>query len=124
MRAELFVELPMLAFANKMQIDLAHDRAVVVGIAHRVFRSVPVRDPQVIIEIARRVWNLAPEKIRPDEFSPPRRCPSGTIGHNFDLARVRAKHANREIVPHPMRSENAERIGMRAGQKAVQLIRR
>ena len=35
MRAELFVNLPVLSFGEEMQIDLAHDRAVLIRIARR-----------------------------------------------------------------------------------------
>src|SRR5881628_741797 len=68
------------------------------------------------------VWNFRLKKsvamnlFRFDRFLP--------IHHDVDLARVGAKRANRQIVAHSMRSENAERIGMRAGKKTIQLIRR
>src|ERR1700736_4095110 len=62
MRAEFFVKLPMLAFAEQMQIDLAQDRPVLVRVSHRVFRAVPICDSQLIIEIAGRVWNLRLKK--------------------------------------------------------------
>ncbi len=62
MRAELLVKLPMLSFAEQMQINLAQDRPVLIRIAHRVFRAVPVRDPQPVIEIAGRVCHASLEK--------------------------------------------------------------
>src|ERR1700730_16157933 len=42
-RAELVVNLPVLPFAEEMQINLTHDRSIAVGIAHRAVRSVPIR---------------------------------------------------------------------------------
>src|SRR5436305_15044560 len=45
MRAELVVNIPMLSFGEKMQIDLAHDRPVLIGIASQVTPSVPDRKP-------------------------------------------------------------------------------
>ncbi len=52
MRAKLFVNLPVLSLGKKMQIDLAQDRTVTVWVAHHQFRSVPTRDPKMIIKIA------------------------------------------------------------------------
>src|SRR5207302_691500 len=78
--------------------------------------------PQVIIELARRVWNFRLKKsvamnlLRLDWRL--------SILDDVDLARVRPKRANGEIIPHPMRPEDSERIGMRAGEKGIQLIRR
>src|SRR6266700_1033993 len=40
MRAELFIESFVRSLCEKMQIDLAHDRAVAVGIAQELLRAV------------------------------------------------------------------------------------
>ena len=40
------------------------------------------------------------------------------------FARIRSKDAHDKIITEAMRSENPERIGMRAGKKTVQFIRR
>ncbi len=122
MRAELFVELPVLAFAEQVKIDFTHDRPVLIRIAHRVLRPVPVGYAQMVIEFAGRVRNFRlKETVAMDLLCLDRRL---TVLHDVDLARVRAKRANRKIVPHPMRPQNTERIGMGTGKKTVQLIRR
>src|SRR5947208_15150747 len=51
MRGELIVNLPMMSFGEKMQIDLAHDRAVLIGIACQVMRSVPGGDSEMVRKI-------------------------------------------------------------------------
>src|SRR5207244_7569565 len=100
---------------------------------------VPIRDPQVIIQIARRVWDFRLEKsitmnllrlerlapvCRSLNASPVRqsdglvrwraRTGGGSVHHDLDIARVGAERADGEIVAHPMRTQDPERIGMRA----------
>ena len=43
-------------------------------------------------------------------------------GHDHDFLRIRAEDADDEIIAHPMWTENAERIGMRAGQEGAQFV--
>ena len=112
----------MLAFAEQMQIHFAHDRPVLIWIAHHRLGAVPTRQAQVIIEIARRVRHLGLKKSVAMNFL--RFNCRLSVPDDVDLVCVRTKCANGEIVSHPMRSQNSERIGMCAGEKAVQLIRR
>src|SRR5438552_5471686 len=117
MRAEFLVELPMLAFAKQMQINLAHDRSVLIRITHYRLGPVPTGQAQMIIEIPGRVWHLRLKKTVAMNFLRFNCCLP--IPHDVDLARVRTKGANGEIVSHPMRTQNSERIGVRAGKKTV-----
>src|SRR5438105_2710611 len=121
MRAEFLVELPMLAFAEQMQIHLTHERAVLIRVSHDELRSVPTSQAQTVIKFARRARHPRLKKTVTMNFLRGQRL---TIAHDVDLARVRPKDMDREIVSYPVRPEDAERIGMRAGEKAIQLIRR
>src|SRR3989440_12633479 len=119
-----------------MEIHFAHDRPVLIGVAHHRLRAVAVCDANAIIEVPCRVWNFGLKKsiamnfFRLDRMRPvrrslnasPARTGRGTVRHDVDLAGIRTKRADREIVPHPVRTEDAERIGMRAGEKSVQLV--
>jgi len=113
-------QFKMPPFVEQVQIDFAHDRAVLIRIAHGVFRSVPIGDLQPIIEIASRVRNFRLKKpVAMNFLRLDRRLP---VLDDIDLARVGTKGANRQIVSHPVRSENAERIGMRAGEENIQFV--
>src|SRR5207249_12039089 len=122
MRAEFFVELPMLAFAKQMQINLAHDRSVLIRITHHRLGPVPTGQTQMIIEIPGRVRHLGLKKTVAMNFLRFNCCLP--VPHDVDLARVRTKRAYGEVVSHPMRPQNSEWIGMRVGKKTVQFIRR
>src|SRR3982074_601008 len=132
MRAELFVDLPMLPFQKQMEIDLAHDRAVTVRIARQPFFSVKTGDTDVIIEIARRVRHSCAKKTVPMNFL--RRHAFARLSilrsrrlsalHDIDLLRIGPKNTNDQIVAHAMRPQDAKRVGMGGGEKRVQLVRR
>src|SRR6476469_4014860 len=51
MRAELFVKLEMISLGEQMEIDLAHDEAVAVGIADDSGGSIPFREVNAIIGV-------------------------------------------------------------------------
>src|SRR5437763_1012532 len=121
MRAEFLVELPMLAFAEQMQIHFPHERAVLIRIAGDELGSVPTSQAQTVIEFTRRAGHPRLKKTVAMNFLRGQRL---TIADDVDLARVWPKDMDGEIVSHPVRPEDAERIGMRAGEKAIQLIRR
>src|SRR5436309_15171138 len=104
-----------------MEIELAHDRAELIRIAHRRLRSVPIRDLKPIIQVARRVRHARLKKSVPMNLL----CFDwlSTIRDDVDLARIRTKRADGEIVAHSMRTQNPKRIAVRAGEKAIQLVR-
>src|SRR5579864_9166400 len=109
MRTKLFVDLPVLAFSKQMQIDFAHDRAVLIRITRDLLRSVMTGYPNSIIQISRRIGNrclkksLAMNSLRLD-----RAVLRLRIDQNVDLFRVRSKHANHQIVLLPMRPEDSK----------------
>ena len=47
-----------------------------------------------------------------------------SIQHDIDLARVRAKDTNLQIIANAVRTQHAERISMITGNEAVDLIPR
>jgi len=123
----------LLPFAEKMQIDFAHDRSIAVGIAHDAFRSVPIGKAKLVSKVARRLRHRRAKKAIPMNLfrfdwrlrKNLRGSVSGSsIQHDVDLLYVRPKHPNHQIIPEPMRPKNVERICMRPGEKTIQLVRR
>src|SRR5438876_478685 len=88
MSAELFINLPVLSFAEQMQIDLTHDRAVLIGIAHQKLGSVQCYNAQLIIEIARCARHSCAKKTVALNFLGRDRPGCLSIRHDFDLARI------------------------------------
>ena len=98
MRAEFFVNLQMISLGEKMQIDLAHDRAVGVGIVHDRRRAVPAGQVKSIIDIALHSREDRLEKSLPPEPLGRKTLllfPRENDGH---FLRVRTENADREIV--------------------------
>jgi len=124
MGAKFVVYLPVLTFGEQMQIDVAHDWPVLIWIPSDVLRSVPASDAEMIREIAGRARHgHAKESILLNSL----RCNRllrFSIQHDIDRARVRAKDTNLQIITNAVRTQQAERIGMRAANKAAHLITR
>src|SRR5205085_11520544 len=114
MRAKLFVNLPVLSFGKEMQIDLAHEWAVLIRIPCELFRAIPFCDAQTVGEIARRArQSCAKESILLNSFCC-NRLADVSIHHDLDLARVRTKDADFQIVANLVRPQHAERICVRS----------
>src|SRR5437870_10164202 len=114
MGAELFVNLPVLSFRVEMQIDLAHDWPVLVGIARELLQSIPGSHTETVWKIPRRPRpgrtkeTVLVNSLRRD------RLLRMTIQHNLDRARVRAEYPDLQIITHAVRTQDTERIRMRA----------
>ena len=123
MRAELIVNLPMLSFGEKMQIDLAHDRAVLIGIACQVMRSVPGGNSEMVRKIpccvpdSRAKETVLLDFLRCDRFF------RMLIQHDLNLARIGTKDANLQIVPNPVRTQHSKGVGMRPSHKPAHFVR-
>ena len=124
MGAKFVVYLPVLAFGEQMQIDLAHDWPVLIWIPREVLRSVQACDAQMIREIAGRARHgRAKESVLLNSL----RCNRllwFSIQHDIDRARVRAKDTNLQIIANAVRTQHAERVSMSTGHEAVDLITR
>ena len=106
-----------------MQIDLAHDRSVAVGIAQELLRAVESDHLQEIGKIARfvrhgrLVESLDVEALGREDLAMIVRR------HHLDLLRFRAKDANHEILTGGMRAEDAKGIGMGTVEERSDLAR-
>src|SRR5437868_11587351 len=123
MRAELIVNLPMLSFGEKMQIDLAHDRAVLIGIACQVMRSVPGGDSEMVRKIPCCVPDSRAKETVLLDFLRCNRFFRMLVRHYLNLARIGPKGANLQIVPNSMRTQHSEGVGMGPSDKEVHFIR-
>src|SRR5205823_13035849 len=98
MGAELLVNLPVLPFGKKMQIHLAHNGAVLIGIARGLLRPVPSGETETIWDIARCAWHSrAKESILVDALCRNRHL-QFSVKTDVDRARVWPKGSNRQIV--------------------------
>ena len=97
-------------------------RPIGVGIVHEGRRSIPAGKMNPIIDVAFRFRQRCLKKTfgpEPDCFEAPLLL---ARENDADLLRVRSKDAHHEIIAHPMRPENSEGIGMRAGKKDIEFI--
>src|SRR2546423_4118823 len=122
MRAELFVELLMIALGKQMQIHLAHDQAVAVGIADERRRFIPAGKVDVIVDVAFHSRKCRLEKSFGAQAFRSEALFRFSVDNDAHFFCVRAKYAHDQIVADAMRPEGAERIRVRAGKKDVQLI--
>src|SRR5450755_4225149 len=116
LRAELLVKLMMISFGEEMQIHLAHDRAETIRIVQLMFSVVPRNDAHFIVAIAFFSRHDGLEKpfvieALGREFL--------SVRNDIDLFGFGTKDANDQIITDAMRTKNAKRIGMRAGEKCV-----
>src|SRR5262249_11113076 len=124
MRAKFFVNLPVLAFGEEMQIDFPHDRPVLVGIACQAMRSVPSGDPETVRNIPSCVPDSRSKETGLMDFLRCDRLIGMLIQHDLDLARVRPKNAYFQILSNPVRTQDTEGIRMRPGNEAAHFVRR
>ena len=94
MRAELVVNLPVLSFGEKMQIDFAHDRPVLIGIACQVMRSVPGSNSEMVWKIPRCVPDSRAKETVLLNFLRCDRFFRVLIQHDVNPARIGPKHTN------------------------------
>jgi len=107
-----------------MQIDFAHNGPVLVRISRELFRPIRRYYAQMVIEIARCArYGRAKETFAMNSLRFDRLLRL-LIEHDFYLARIGAESANLQIVADTMRSQDAERIGMRSCEKSVQFVGR
>src|SRR5438270_7676912 len=121
-RAELVVEPQMISLGKQMQVHLAHDEPVAVGIADERRRFIPTREMNVIIDVAFHPGKRRLEKSFRAESVRGETLFGLSVGNNAHFFCVRTKDAHDEIVADAMRAENPEWIGMRAGEEDVEFV--
>ena len=94
MRSELIVNLPVLSFGEKMQIHLAHDRPVLIGIACQVMGSIPGSDSELVWKIACCVPDSRAKETVLLNFLRCDRLFRMLIQHDLNLARIGPKDTN------------------------------
>ena len=121
MRAEFFVEPPVLSLPEEVQIDFAHDHAVGIRIARNLFATVPAFDLEGVRNVARTFLQCGLEKTVALNFF---RRNERAIVVELDryLARIGTKHADQNVFAQAVRAENAKWIWVRALQKSAQLV--
>src|SRR5437773_9946728 len=124
MRSELVIDFPVLSFGEEMQIDLTHNRAVLIRITRQLFRAIPRREAKMIIEVTRRAGHTRAKKTVPMNPLCGDRLSRWSIQNDVDLFCIRPKHADLQIIANAVWSQNAEWIGMGPGEKTVQFIGR
>src|SRR5256885_1923039 len=122
MSAEVFVKLVVIPFGKQMQIHLADDQAVAVGIADDRRRFIPAGEMNAIIEVAFHPRKRRLEKSFGTETLRGEALFFLTAYDDANFLRVRAKHAHDQIVADAMGSENPEWIGMRAGEEDIEFV--
>ena len=124
MRAKFFVNFPVLSFGEEMQIDIAHNGAVLIRIPHELFCAVQFYEAELVRNVALRAGNCgAKEPFLIDSFRS-RWLVRFSIEHDLDRARVRAKGSNLHIIADLVRTQHAKRIRMKASDKPVDLVPR
>ncbi len=123
MRAKFVVEPLVISLGEKVQIDLAHDRPIAVGIAQQLLGAVESDDFHEIGKIARFVGHG--RLVKPLDVQPLGRKDLGRIvrRHDLNLLRLRSKNANDQIVAGAMRAEDAKWIGVGTVEKGGDLVR-
>src|SRR5260370_21650754 len=101
--AKLFVNLPVLSFAEQMLINLAHDRAVLIRIARQRLRAVPRCEAQMVIKVAPGSRHSRAEETVAMNFLRSDRPGCLLIQHNVDPSRISPESADLPLVPHPLR---------------------
>ena len=93
MRAELFVELPVLAFGEEMQIERPEDWPEAIRIVLRPFVAVVRGELEHVAKALLRRPRASPQKIRPDEPASPDNVASGVAALR---GRSRTAHPGRK----------------------------
>jgi serine O-acetyltransferase len=123
LRAELLIDLEVIALGEKVQVDLAHERAVAIRILHDLLGTIVSDRAHLVVAVASRSRQHRLEKAFGMQ----------TIGGDFlpsarrsdaHLLCVWAKHPDDEIIAHAVRTQNPERIRVRAREKRVHFVDR
>ena len=116
LRAKFLVELLVISLREKMDVHLAHDRPVTVGIPQQLLGAIESaeinekREIQQLVRHGRLVKSFDVQTLG-------RKNPRPIIRrHDLNLLRLGPKDANHKIVASPVRAEDAEGIGVRAVQ--------
>src|SRR5450432_280267 len=112
MRAKLVVKPLMRSLSEKMQIHLAHDRAVAVRIAQQLLRTIKRDHLDQIGEAARLVRNNGLVKSFDMQSFRRKNFCLVICRDDLDLLRFRPENANHQIVPRAVRAEDAKWIVM------------
>ena len=123
MRAKLVVEPFVISFGEEVQIHLAHDRSIAVGIAQEMLRAVEGEHFDEVGKVGRLVRHS--RLVEPLDVEPVGRKNLLAIvcRHDLDLLRFRPKNADDQILARAMRAENAEGISMGTVQEGSDLAR-
>ena len=109
----------MVALREEVQVHLAHDCAVAIGILHEIDRVIPAGDADAVIAIPlhpRKHRLKKPVRMQPD-------CLELLVAnHHVHLPGVRTEKADDEALADAMRTENTEGIRMRGTEKRPHLI--
>src|SRR6516164_6194418 len=98
MRTKLFINFPVLSFTEKMQIDVAHDRTVLICIPHELFRPVQFYDIEMVRNPALRAgYRSAKETLRVATLRSDRFV-RFSIQHDLNGLRVRTKDPDLHVV--------------------------
>src|SRR5438045_1334312 len=122
MRSELFIDFPVLSFGEEMQIDLTHNRAVLIRITRQLLRAIPRREAKMIIEVTHRAGHTRAKKTVAMNSLSGDRLSRWSIQNDVDLFCIRPKHADLQIIANAVWSQNTEWIGMGPGEKAAQFV--
>src|SRR3954469_2757843 len=112
MRAELVVDAPVRSFGKQMQIGLAHDRPISVRVACSPFRSRVRREMQPIIQVASSSGQLRAEETVAMKFLGFDAGRIIAVGHDRNLPGIGTENADRQIIAHSMRTEDAKWVGV------------
>ena len=123
MRAKLIVKPLVISLGEKVQIHLAHDRAVTVGIAQQLLGTVESDHFHEIGKVTRLVRHG--RLVKSFDVQPLRRKNPGQIvcRHDLNLLRFRSKNADDQIIARAMRTEDVEWISMGTVEKGSDLAR-
>ncbi len=121
-RAEFFVELQMVSLGKQMQVHLAHDEPVAVGIMNERARSIPAAEMNAIIRVSLHPGERGLEKSLGAEAIRGEALFFSLRQNDAHFLRVGPEDAHDEIVADPVRPEDPKRIGMRAGEEEVELV--
>src|SRR6059058_5949175 len=113
MRAELFIDFPVLSLGEEMQVDLTHNRAVLIRITRQLLRAIPRREAKMIIEVTHRAGHTRAKKTVVMNSVSGDRLSRWSIQNDVDLFCVRPKHADLQIIANAVWSQNAEWVPVR-----------
>src|SRR4051812_49009391 len=122
MRAKLFINFPVLSFREQMQIDVSHDRTVLVSIPCELLRAVHFKDAQMVRNVRLRGGDSgAKETFRIEPFRSDW-IVRFAVEHYLDHTRIRAKGSDLQVIADFVRTQHLEGIGVKTADKFVNLV--